>query len=145
MDSNTNEFAMLSMLSYSSLVAQGSRGPLSIDAIYVALGRRIARLRKDRGLTQAGLAGLLGLTRASIANIERGRQKFLVHTVLQLVSALRVSPNELLAGLGTPAGAPLDALLEDRPAAVREWIRSAVGPRSRGERKRDGGPAKAHP
>jgi transcriptional regulator with XRE-family HTH domain len=133
------------MLGYSSLVAQSSRGPLSVDALYAALGRRIAKLRKDRGLTQAGLAGLLGLTRASIANIERGRQKFLVHTVLQLVAALRVSPNDLLAGLGAPANAPLDALLEDRPAAVREWIRSAVGPRSRGERKRDGGPAKVHP
>jgi transcriptional regulator with XRE-family HTH domain len=133
------------MVSYSSPVAQGSQGAQSVDALYVALGRRIAKLRKDRGLTQAGLAGVLGLTRASIANIERGRQKFLVHTVLQLVAALGVSPNKLLAGLGAPAHAQLDALLEDRPAEVRDWIRSAVGSRSRGERKRDGGPAKVHP
>lgn len=135
---------MLSMVRYPLFVAEGSHGASKEDDLYVALGRRIARLRKSRGLTQSGLAGLLGLTRASVANIERGRQKFLVHTALRLVSVLKVTPNELLGRLDVSPDAPLDSLLDDRPSVVRDWIRSAVTPRRRPEGMRHGRSAKAH-
>lgn len=56
--------------------------------IYRQLGRNVARLRSDRGRTQAEIAAQIGLTRASLANIETGRQKVLMHHVFRLAKAL---------------------------------------------------------
>lgn len=56
--------------------------------IYRQLGRNIARLRNERGSTQAEIAAQIGLTRASLANIETGRQKVLMHHVFRLANAL---------------------------------------------------------
>lgn len=58
--------------------------------IYWALGRAVARRRKELALTQADVAKQIGLTRASLANIETGRQKVLLHQVYRLVHALRL-------------------------------------------------------
>lgn len=56
--------------------------------LYVALGRRVAASRKRLGLTQADLAAQISLTRASVANIETGRQRIMLHDVFALVEAL---------------------------------------------------------
>jgi transcriptional regulator with XRE-family HTH domain len=61
---------------------------MSDEVIYKAFGRAIATRRKELGLTQADLAGRVGMSRASIANIERGRQNVLLHHVYSLASAL---------------------------------------------------------
>ena len=58
--------------------------------LYRALGQSVARRRKDLGLTQAAIAEQIGLTRASLANIETGRQKVLLHQVYNLVEALKL-------------------------------------------------------
>ena len=54
------------------------------DLIYEQIGREIAQYRTSIGLSQADLARSIGLTRSSISNIEKGRQKMLVHTLLEL-------------------------------------------------------------
>ena len=56
--------------------------------IYRQLGQNVARLRNIRGRTQAEIASQIGLTRASLANIETGRQKVLMHHVFLLANAL---------------------------------------------------------
>lgn len=56
--------------------------------IYRLLGQNVAHLRNKRGLTQAEIAAQIGLTRASLANIETGRQKVLMHHVFRLANAL---------------------------------------------------------
>jgi len=61
---------------------------MSDEAIYKAFGRAVATRRKKLGLTQAKLAGRVGMSRASIANIESGRQNVLLHHVYTLASAL---------------------------------------------------------
>jgi transcriptional regulator with XRE-family HTH domain len=61
---------------------------MSNEAIYKAFGRAVATRRKELDLTQADLAGRVGMSRASIANIERGRQNVLLHHVYSLASAL---------------------------------------------------------
>lgn len=63
---------------------------------YEDIGRRIRLYRESRGLTQMELAEASALTRTSIVNIERGRQRFLVHTLLDLARVLRVDPQDLL-------------------------------------------------
>ena len=70
-------------------------------AFYEEVGRRIrdARKRRNPKLTQQGLAELVSLTRTSITNVERGRQKFLLHTLADLAKALQVEPASLLPRL----------------------------------------------
>lgn len=59
--------------------------------IYRLLGSRAAKQRKQLKLTQAEVAKLIGLTRASLANLETGRQKVLLHHVYKLVAALQLN------------------------------------------------------
>jgi len=65
---------------------------------YVPLGRRVQDLRKAKGLTQEELGSRITppVTRASIANIEAGKQGVLAHTLVQLARALEVAAQDLL-------------------------------------------------
>ena len=47
-------------------------------------------------MTQSKLGDLVGLSRTSITNIEKGRQHVALHQVFAIASALRVSPSALL-------------------------------------------------
>lgn len=58
---------------------------------------REARLR--RGWTQEDLAAGSGLAVVQISRVERGRREIRLGTLLRLVSALEVEPNELLRRL----------------------------------------------
>ena len=64
--------------------------------LYQQIGKQIQELRRKKGLTQSKLADSLALNRTSITNIEKGRQKILVHTLWDLADALGVSPKNLL-------------------------------------------------
>jgi transcriptional regulator with XRE-family HTH domain len=64
--------------------------------IYEYIGREIAQHRALGGLSQADLARSVKLTRSSISNIEKGRQKMLVHTLLDIAASLHVVPSLLL-------------------------------------------------
>ncbi len=74
--------------------------------IYSALGEAVAIRRKAMRLTQAQVAAKVGISRASIANIESGRQKVLLHQVylfaeaLKLPSIMSLLPKSLLRGEG---------------------------------------------
>lgn len=57
-------------------------------AIYVALGEAVLVRRKRLGLTQAQVAKKIGVSRESVANIEAGRQRVLLHHVYGLMRAL---------------------------------------------------------
>jgi len=97
-------------------------------AFYEEVGRRIrdARKRRNPKLTQQGLAELVSLTRTSITNVERGRQKFLLHTLADLAKALQVEPASLLPRLEGEPERNLEDALKDRPRSEKEWIKSAV-------------------
>ena len=63
---------------------------MSHAAIYQPFGRMVATRRKALELTQVQLAGKSGLSRASIASIESGRQNVLLHHVYALADALQL-------------------------------------------------------
>lgn len=65
-------------------------------SVYTFLGARVKKLRLAKPLTQAQLAKAVGVTRASIANIEAGRQKLSVDRLCDLGHALGVTPDALL-------------------------------------------------
>jgi transcriptional regulator with XRE-family HTH domain len=103
-------------------------------ALYARLGKRIRETREHRGLTQKALASLVHLTRTSITNIERGKQKLLVHTLADVARVLGVAPGELLAGDDVKIGnaTELEALIKGRPRIERDWIKASVDAAAKG-------------
>lgn len=59
--------------------------------LYKQLGKAVAKRRDDLGLKQDEVAKAIGLARASLANIENGRQRILVHQLFRLVTALKLN------------------------------------------------------
>jgi transcriptional regulator with XRE-family HTH domain len=64
--------------------------------IYSHIGAAIRSRRKQLKLTQAKLAARLGVSRASLANIEVGRQNVLVHQIYMFAAALDLALTDLL-------------------------------------------------
>lgn len=62
------------------------------------LGRRLAALRSERGVSQLALAEQAGINRVSIARIERGHQLPRYTTLIALAGALDVPMERLLTG-----------------------------------------------
>jgi transcriptional regulator with XRE-family HTH domain len=56
--------------------------------LYLQLGEKIRRARTGAGKTQAQAAAEIGISRASLANIEAGRQQILVHHLFAIARAL---------------------------------------------------------
>lgn len=69
-----------------------------VEPFYTEVGQRIQKLRSDKKLSQAALGLLLipKVTRASIANIETGKQRILAHTLVQLAEALEIPLTDLI-------------------------------------------------
>lgn len=84
----------LSTKMFASLTAESNCDSLTHMAdleIYRVVGAAIAARRKKLRLKQAEVADQIGLTRASLANIESGRQKIMLHQIYKLATALRVA------------------------------------------------------
>lgn len=97
--------------------------------IYGWIGREIATRRLDSGLSQAELADLIGLTRTSISNIEKGRQKMLVHTLVQIAESLHTPVSTLLPNNKPDAtrdfsGSPVSEPERDQITAIIQRLQS---------------------
>jgi transcriptional regulator with XRE-family HTH domain len=66
---------------------------------YVALGNNIRNARIKENLSQQALAGKIGLTRVSVVNIEKGRQKPPLHQLYELAQILKVDLQTLFPSL----------------------------------------------
>lgn len=73
------------------------------DALYRAVGKAIAIRRDELGFTQSDIAKKVGLSRASLANIETGRQKILLHYLYQIAAELDLAVDALLPVQTQPA------------------------------------------
>lgn len=67
----------------------------SMQPVYAIFGAIVKANRRRLGLTQAQLAERLTLSRASIANIESGAQRVLLHDLYDIAAALSIDPQEL--------------------------------------------------
>jgi transcriptional regulator with XRE-family HTH domain len=82
-------------------------------AIYKAFGRAVAERRRAIPKTQEQVAREIGMSRASLANIERGSQKVFLHQILALTKALELeSSHEIVPTKGPET-------LQMKPDAVR--------------------------
>jgi transcriptional regulator with XRE-family HTH domain len=100
---------------------------LSGERVYEGLGRLIRARREVLKLTQDALASRVGLTRTSITNLERGRQKIQIHTLYSIAAALEVEPALLLPPVDVP---PLDErLLAGKDAEESDFVRRVMAHR----------------
>lgn len=65
-----------------------------------AIGARLARLRKERGVTQAELARRLGISQPMVSEYERGALRLHGELILELTAILDVTADELLGRAG---------------------------------------------
>lgn len=65
-------------------------------AFFIALGGRIARLRKDQDITQAQLAELIGVTQQTINSYETGRRRVPVSLLPAIAKRLGIAVEALL-------------------------------------------------
>ena len=73
-----------------------NRSRLEPDAVAAQFGRALRRTREAAEFTQERLAGLAGVDRVYISEIERGRKSPTLRVVAKLAWATRQAPSELL-------------------------------------------------
>ena len=72
---------------------------MDVSSIYKRLGPLIREHRQQLGLTQEQLSSQLGISRASLANMETGRQRLLLHQLYGLADKLDIKVEALLPEL----------------------------------------------
>lgn len=70
------------------------------DEALKTLGRRIAELRREKGLSQESLAEAMGVSRNHVADIELGTRNTGVWSLLLICRALAIAPGALFEDFG---------------------------------------------
>ena len=70
-----------------------------LEPVYQAVGARIRMIRDAIGIQQDDLAKRTKLSRASIANIEAGRQRLQLHQLEKIAQALGTHTKGLMKGI----------------------------------------------
>ena len=100
------------------------------DPLYRAFGK-LVKLHRQRPpkLTQEKLGLMVGLSRTSITNIEKGRQHVALHQLFAFAEALRVRPEALLPSSGEEAGPSwvAEKLPPGTDRETTEWAVKVVG------------------
>jgi transcriptional regulator with XRE-family HTH domain len=113
------------------------------ESIYQHIGAVIRTRRhalKPR-LTQEALAQRVGISRASLANIETGRQNVLVHQLYALAAALSLDPSDFLlpANQNATSEEPSDYLPADlKPRQMQDIFRLIPEVRTEPTHAKDG-------
>lgn len=81
---------------------------------YLKIGRVVAYLRRAKGMSQGDLAAVLGLSRASITNMEVGRQTISLQQFDVLRRYFEVSADQLLDTANLPG-----ILAKRKPRRIR--------------------------
>jgi len=74
-------------------------GTIDVEALYEEIGSRIKNARVKANLKQEHVAEYLGLTRMSVANIEKGKQRPSIHLLLLIGEVLAVRYTDLIPSL----------------------------------------------
>lgn len=69
---------------------------MSKSVIHKTVAKNIARIRKEKGITQEALAYQAGLNRAYIGYIERGERKPTLDTIEKIAKSLKVNIAEIV-------------------------------------------------
>jgi DNA-binding XRE family transcriptional regulator len=91
------------------------------NAFYVHFGQAVRQARLRRALTQSDVGEVLHLTRASVANIEAGRQQCTLQTAVTIAEMLGVPLGQLLP-VPDDTATPDNRLLESVPPRLRKDV-----------------------
>lgn len=69
-----------------------------MDNIKKSIGRRIARLRKNAGLTQLKLSEMININEKNLSAIERGKNGVSMETLIALCEVFEISADYILFG-----------------------------------------------
>ena len=95
--------------------------------LYADFGQLVHHLRKGRKkpMTQDRLGRLVGLSRTSITNIEKGRQHVSLHQFYRIADALGIAPEQLLPARAMPGVSKLAQMLPpDTEPEIAKWADS---------------------
>lgn len=101
-----------------------------VPQIYKALGQAVSNLRRKSDLTQQELADAIGISRASVANIERGEQRVFFDQVASISAYFSLKGIDELLSFAQAEQAPSagkvqlsgDRLRRDLKREVRDLI-----------------------
>lgn len=95
------------------------------DAFYAALGRNVRRAREDAGLTQEQLSKNVHLTRASIANLERGRQRISAFHLILIATAVGADVGALAPAVSPTLSPELEGADPEHLALLQSVLETA--------------------
>jgi DNA-binding XRE family transcriptional regulator len=72
------------------------RNKKPVEPVYVKIGAIICEMRERQGVSQKEVADHLGWTRAAISNLEKGRQRVMLHDLPRIAKVLRIPIRDLL-------------------------------------------------
>ena len=97
---------------------------------YQLLGKRIAEWRKNAKITQEDLAFLTGMSIPFISEIEHGKKKPSLETIVSIANALDITLDEIMVGnqLITPTDyqSDIDLLLHDCSGEERRLLYETI-------------------
>ena len=93
------------------------------ERLYKLVGRKVAKQRRERDLTQTQFAYRCGFARGTIANIESGRQRPTLHTLWSIADALSVDLRSLLP---SPEEFPMSETASKGPR-IKGRLKKAAG------------------
>ena len=104
----------------------------NLDGFYKKIGENIKAKRRERGLSQEGLAKAVGLKRPSMSNIEKGRQNILLHTFCDTIETLDINANMLLPDRQRAEPTQMPDLTS-YSKEVREFVEAGIRPSEKEE------------
>jgi transcriptional regulator with XRE-family HTH domain len=99
-----------------------------MEAFYRDFGRLLARTRRDHGLSQQLLGERVSLSRTSIVNVEKGRQRVPLHLLIDMAAALGVEPAALLPERSSSGDENLPRGLQGMDEASQAWVLRQIQP-----------------
>ncbi len=91
------------------------------DDVYGRIGKYVSDARERAKMTQEELAERIGMTRASISNIEHGRQKIQIHILYILADSLNISPLQLVSGTNSEEYKRTSNTISDDTKTPKRW------------------------
>lgn len=97
---------------------------------YLAMGQRIQKIRRQKGITQQELADSLGVSFQYMSAIENGKGELSLELLVAVANRLGVTTDDLLGTAVSAAPMPMDpdvvALLKDCTPEERELMLSVA-------------------